>query len=150
MKKLNSLLWTLIKYFLKYVIRIIQIAIFLAVASGALYLIYLSARAGYYMIRDIDLKGDLLVRGIPIFTYIILIGSGFIFLIAIRIFYLLCSAVLMLINGSLGDVIEYLNVTKKNNNYSGYLVLTKGGFGDILDADKHDRLYFWRRWWKRF
>ena len=140
----------LIKYFLKYLIRIVQIIIFSILILASLYLIYSSLKFTYFTITDIDLKGDLLVKGIPIITFFLIIGSLFLFIFGIKIYYLLCSVFLMIVNGSLGDIIELLNITKRNDNYSGCLILKKGSMGEVLDANQHTRKYFLMRWWKRF
>lgn len=144
-----SLIWKLIKYFLKYFIRFIQITIFLIMVSATLYSIYLLVfKVGYPASKDIlsiNLKGDLLINGIPVITIFLLIFVSFIFLLILMIPIYLCCILLMIINGSLGDLIEYINVTGKYN-YPYYLVFEEGKLGIIFRNKRATRHRFLLRW----
>jgi hypothetical protein len=112
----NNSAWKPLKYFLKYVIRIVQLAIFLLLLAAALYFIYFMVyKVGYPAVKGFHIKGDILVKGIPVLTSFLVIILIMIFFVGLKILYLICCMILMIINGALGDIIEYLNVTNRND-----------------------------------
>jgi hypothetical protein len=147
----NNSAWKPLKYIIKYVIRIVQLAIFLLLLAAALYFIYfMVVKVGYPAVKGFHIKGDILVKGIPVMITSLVIILIIIFFVGLKILYLLCCMFLMIVNGALGDVIEYLNVTKRNDHYAGYLIFEKGSMSRVYSANERTRKYFLKRWWKRF
>ena len=136
---------TIVKYFL----QILQILIFLILIASALYSVYyVSYHIGYPTVKDLlttDLKGDLLVKGIPLVTVFLILISGLLFLIILYLHIYVCRVLLMIINGSVGDLIEYMN-TPHQYEMPYYLVFREGGLGIILRNRRETRRRFLLRW----